>query len=394
MIKNLKDNAQDNIMAVIVAFVTLFAISFQHYFSKFISPETPLMNIGGIPFQHIEFVSILFTVAMLLGVIVSQFLLKEKIFKLVPICIALLGFIAIFIGMFTVDFFQKIAPTMRISHVIMTASRLNGIILSVSGIFVGIILSAVMNHTKRIIHALVLALILTIFAYSLNAFSTVYIVLGVAIVILAIVYGYIGVKNNSVKLPSENRILSVKIIDKISPIIIGGIISYFFVYGYYYFINTVGLSPIVFAVTSITAGIIWLLFSSITIHKYAKIVCALLVIALFIANACFPTISLLLVSIICGAALLGMCNNKEKKEIYSLICSCTGAIIFAIIAMVVNHYMAEITKFSSNRIVYEPSVYGFLILLGMIIIRVIIDYLRLFINTKSKLTQLSTEKDN
>lgn len=394
MIKNLKDNAQDNIMAVIVAFVTVFAISFQYYFSKFISPETPLMNIGGIHFQHIEFVSILFTVAMLLGVIVSQFLLKEKIFKLVPICIALLGFIAIFIGMFTVDFFQKLAPTMRISHVIMTASRLNGIILSVSGIFVGIILSAVMSHTKRIIHALVLALILTIFAYSLNAFSTVYIVLGVAIVILAIVYGYIGVKNNSIKLPSENRILSVKIIDKISPIIIGGIISYFFVYGYYYFINTVGLSPIVFAVTSITAGIIWLLFSSITIHKYAKIVCALIVIALFIANACVPTIGLLLVSIMCGAALLGMYNNKEKKEKYSLICSCAGAIIFAIIAMVVNHYMAEITKFSSNRIVYEPSVYGFFILLGMIIIRVIIDYLRLFINTKSKLTQLSAEKDN
>lgn len=394
MIKNLKDNAQDNIAAVIVAFVTLFAISFQYYFSKFISPETPLMNIGGIPFQHIEFVSILFTVAMLLGVIVSQFLLKEKIFKLVPICIALLGFIAIFIGMFTVDFFQKLAPTMRISHVIMTASRLNGIILSVSGIFVGIILSAVINHTKRIIHALVLALILTIFAYSLNAFSTVYIVLGVAIVILAIVYGYIGVKNNSVKLPSENRILSVKIIDKISPIIIGGSISYFFVYGYYYFINTVGLSPIVFAVTAITAGIIWLLFSSRTIHKYVKMVCALIVIALFIANACVPTISLLLVSIMCGAALLGMYNNKEKKEKYSLICSCAGAIIFAIIAMVVNHYMAEITKFSSNRIVYEPSVYGFLILLGMIMVSVIIDYLRLFINTKSKLTQLSAEKDN
>lgn len=394
MIKNLKDKSQDNVMAVIVAFVTVFALSFQYYFSKFISPETPLMNIGGIPFQHIEFVSILFTVAMLIGVIVSQFLLKEKIFKLVPICIALLGFIAIFIGMFTVDFFQKLAPTMRISHVIMTASRLNGIILSASGLFIGILLSAAMSHTKRIIHALVLALLLTVFAYSLNAFSTVYIVLGVAIVILAIVYGYIGVKNNSVELPSENRILSVKILDKISPIIKGGIISYFFVYGYYYFINTLGLSPIVFAVTAITAGMIWLLFSNITIHKYAKIVCVLIVISLFIANACVPTISLLLVSIMCGAAVLGMCNNKEKKEKYSTICGCAGAIIFAIIAMVVNHNMAEITKFSSNRIVYEPSVYGFLILLGMILICVIIDYLRLLINTKLELTQLSAEKDN
>lgn len=394
MIKNLKDKSQDNVMAVIIAFVMVFALSFQYYFSKFISPETPLMNIGGIPFQHIEFVSILFTVAMLIGVLVSQFLLKEKIFKLVPICIAVLGFIAIFIGMFTVDFFQKLAPTMRISHVIMTASRLNGIILSASGLFIGIILSAAMNHTKRIIHALVLALLLTVFAYSLNAFSSVYIVLGVAIVILAIVYGFIGVDNNSVKLPSENRILSVKMLDKISPVIKGGIISYFFVYGYYYFINTLSLSAIAFAVTAITAGIIWLLFSSITIHKYAKIVCALIVISLFVANACVPTISLLLLSIMFGAALLGMCNKKECKEKYSIISGCAGAIIFAIIAMVVNHYMAEITKFSSNRIVYEPSVYGFFILLGMIIISVIIDYLRLFIDTKSKISQLSAEKDN
>lgn len=394
MIKNLKDKSQDNVMAVIIAFVMVFALSFQYYFSKFISPETPLMNIGGIPFQHIEFVSILFTVAMLIGVLVSQFLLKEKIFKLVPICIAVLGFIAIFIGMFTVEFFQKLAPTMRISHVIMTASRLNGIILSASGLFVGIILSAAMNHTKRIIHALVLALLLTVFAYSLNAFSSIYIVLGVAIVILAIVYGFIGVDNNSVKLPSENRILSVKMLDKISPVIKGGIISYFFVYGYYYFINTLSLSAIAFAVTAITAGIIWLLFSSITIHKYAKIVCALIVISLFVANACVPTISLLLLSIMFGAALLGMCNKKECKEKYSIISGCAGAIIFAIIAMVVNHYMAEITKFSSNRIVYEPSVYGFFILLGMIIISVIIDYLRLFIDTKSKISQLSAEKDN
>lgn len=394
MIKNLKDKSQDNVMAVIIAFVMVFALSFQYYFSKFISPETPLMNIGGIPFQHIEFVSILFMVAMLIGVLVSQFLLKEKIFKLVPICIAVLGFIAIFIGMFTVDFFQKLAPTMRISHVIMTASRLNGIILSASGLFVGIILSAAMSHTKRIIHALVLALLLTVFAYSLNAFSSVYIVLGVAIVILAIVYGFIGVDNNSVKLPSENRILSVKMLDKISPVIKGGIISYFFVYGYYYFINTLSLSAIAFAVTAITAGIIWLLFSSITIHKYAKIVCELIVISLFVANACVPTISLLLLSIMFGAALLGMCNKKECKEKYSIISGCAGAIIFAIIAMVVNHYMAEITKFSSNRIVYEPSIYGFFILLGMIIISVIIDYLRLFIDTKSKISQLSAEKDN
>lgn len=394
MIKNLKDKSQDNVMAVIVVFVMVFALSFQYYFSKFISPETPLMNIGGIAFQHIEFVSILFTVAMLIGVIVSQFLLKEKIFKLVPICIALLGFIAIFIGMFTVDFFQKLAPTMRISHVIMTASRLNGIILSASGLFIGFLLSAAMSHTKRIIHALVLALLLTVFAYSLNAFSTVYIVLGVAIVILAIVFGYIGVKNNCIKLPSENTILSVKILDKISPVIKGGIISYFFVYGYYYFINTLGLSPIVFAVTAITAGMIWLLFSNITIHKYAKIVCVLIVISLFIANACVPTISLLLVSIAFGATLLGLCNKKDGKEKYSTICGCAGAIIFAIIAMVVNHNMAEITKFSSNRIVYEPSVYGFFILLGMILICVIIDYLRLLINTKLELTQLSAEKDN
>lgn len=375
MIKDLKDKYQDNFMAVLVTFVMVFALSFQYYFSKFISPETPLMNIGGIPFQHIELVAIIFTVAMIIGVLISTFLLKEKAIKFVPICIAILGMIAIFIGMFTVDLFQKIAPTMRISHVIMTASKLNGIILSASGLFVGVVLSTANGHSKRIMHALVIAILLTVFAYSLNAFNVIYIVLGVAIVILAIVYGFIGVNGNNVNMPKENRALIVKIIDKLSPVLKGGIISYFFVYGYYYFINTIGLKPIVFAVTAITAGLIWLMFSNITLHKYIKIACLALVVTLFIANICVPSVSLLLISIMFGASLLGMCSKKESIEKYSLICGCTGALIFAIIAMVVNHYLAEVTNFSSNRIVYEPSEYGLFILLGLIIVTALIDYI-------------------
>lgn len=383
MIKDFKEKSQDNVMAAIVAFVTVFALTFQYYFSKFISPETPLIKIGEINFQHIEFVSILFVISMFIGLIISTFLLKEKIFKLVPICIAVLGFIAIFIGMFTVDFFQKLAPTMRISHVIMIASRLNAIIIAVSGLFVGVIFNTVIGHSKRVFHSMVIALILSTFAYALNAFSIIYIVLGVAIVILGVAYGYIGINNDCVKSPIKIKTMPNKIIDKISLFSKGGIITYFYIYGYYYFKNTLSLSPIVFAVTAISCGLLWLMFSKITLHIYAKIICGIIVLSLFIATVCMPITSLLIISLLLGASLLGMCSNKESNEKFSAIYICFGAIVLGIIAIVINHYLAKVTVFSSNRIVSEPSIYGLLILLGLISVVAVIDYIKCLFKDKN-----------
>lgn len=391
MIKDLKNNSRDNILAIVIAFVTVFALTFQYYFSKFISPETPFFKIGTIPFQHIEFVAIVFVLAAIVGVLVSTFILKAKTSKLVPIFVALLGFIAIFIGMFSVDFLQKLVPTMRISHVIMTVSRLNGIILAASGFFMGLLLHEVAGQNKRVFHAVVIALILSVFAYSLNAFNFIYIVLGVAIVLLATVYGFIGVNKETVVLEQEETALSSKIVCNISALLRGGIITFFFVYGYYYFINTLAVSAVAFAVTAVACGLIWVLFSRLALPVYAKIACGVLAITLFIANACVPTVSLMIASLLLGAALIGMCNdNKSQKDSidkYKIISGLAGAFIFAIIAMLFNHYVSIVIVYSQNRIVYEPSVYGSIMLLALILVTAGLDFLKNNLKSKQKTEQ-------
>lgn len=391
MIKNLKNNSRDNILATVVVFVTVFALTFQYYFTKFISPETPFFKIGTIPFQHIEFVAIVFVLAAIVGALASTFLLKEKTQKILPICVALIGFIAIFIGMFSVDFLQKLVPTMRISHVIMTASRLNGIILAASGFFVGILLYVVAGQYKRIIHAMVLALILSVFAYTFNAFNLIYIVLGVAIVLLATVYGIVGVNKETVVFKQEEAALSNKIVCNISALLRGGIITFFFVYGYYYFLNTLGVSAQAFAVTAVACGIIWLLLSRLVMPIYAKILCGALAITLFVANACVPMVSLEIVALLIGAALVGMCNdNKRHKESidkYTIISGLAGAFIFAIIAMIFNHYVSSVIIYSQNRIVYEPSVYGSLMLLALILLTLGLNVLNYKLKAKQKINK-------
>lgn len=391
MIKDLKNNSRDNILAIVIAFVTVFALTFQYYFSKFISPETPFFKIGNIPFQHIEFVAIVFVLAAIVGVLVSTFILKAKTSKLVTIFVALLGFIAIFIGMFSVDFLQKLVPTMRISHVIMTVSRLNGIILAASGFFMGLLLHEVAGQYKRFFHAVVIALILSVFAYSLNAFNFIYIVLGVAIVLLATVYGFIGVNKETEVLEQEETALSSKIVCNISALLRGGIITFFFVYGYYYFINTLAVSAVAFAVTAVACGLIWVFFSRLALPVYAKIACGVLAIILFIANACVPTVSLMIASLLLGATLIGMCNDtksqKESIDKYKIISGLAGAFIFAIIAMVFNHYVSSVIVYSQNRIVYEPSVYGSIMLLALILVTAGLDFLKNYLKSKQKTEQ-------
>lgn len=383
MIKDLKEKSLDIITATVIAFISLFAMTFQYYSSKFVTPETPFLKIAGIPFQRLEFIAIVFVLAMSVGVLLSVFLFKEKTRKLLPICVVALGFIAMFIGMFSVDFLQTLLPTMRISHVIMTVSRLTGIMLAASGLFVGVLLYYCFKQGKKVVHALVIGLILSMFAYSLNAFNAVYIVFGVVAVLIAMLYGFIGI-GDSEYICDKNSLLSIRIMDNVISFLKAGSITFLFVFGYYYFVNTIAVSPIVFAVTAITSGIIWKIFSQFTFPLYAKVLCLIIALIFFITNAIVPLVSIVLIAIFASSALTGMCSNNKASNHASLISACVGALIFAVIAMLINHLLANVIEFSANRIVYEPSVYGWLILFGILLVETVIDIL--LKNTKTKLT--------
>lgn len=153
MKKFLNVNANGIALFSVIFSAVSFFITFDVYCKNQITPETPLLNIAGLPFLRMDFVLIIFSAAFIIGALLSTILKKCR--GLLPFVLGVFGCIALFIALFDVNTMQIFAPTMRISHVIMTVSRVIAIVFSVSGICVGAAVSALMN--KRISKTAVVA---------------------------------------------------------------------------------------------------------------------------------------------------------------------------------------------------------------------------------------------
>ncbi len=136
MMDKLKRNAHSiSAFSVIFYTVTLF-LTLDTYCKNRVTPETPLLNIAGLPFLRMDFVLIIFTAAFLIGTAIV-YLLKKSAPFLLPFALGVAGLLSLFIALFDVNTMQLFDPTMRISHVIMTVSRVLAIVAGVSGGFIG-----------------------------------------------------------------------------------------------------------------------------------------------------------------------------------------------------------------------------------------------------------------
>lgn len=179
-----KNTIHISAFSVVFYIVSIF-ITFDTYCKNQVTPETPLYNIAGLPFLRMDFILILFTAAFLIGSLVS-ILLKKGIKILLPLSLGVLGCIALFISLFDVNTMQIIDPTMRISHVIMTVSRVLAIVAGASGIFAGIAVMAVFNNLsskKPILISSVSAIILSVVANAENMQTVLYFVCAVLLLI-------------------------------------------------------------------------------------------------------------------------------------------------------------------------------------------------------------------
>lgn len=165
-IKNYVNTNSHNILAfVTLLFTVTFMLSFDNYSLTQITTETPLLNIAGTHYLRMDFILLLFGGSFLAGALIEMLLKKHsKILTTISTC--MLAIISLFVAILTVDLFQKLFPTMRISHVIMTLSRLLAILVGLSGVFVGINTSALCRvkvSTKSLVYAVITSLILAVF---------------------------------------------------------------------------------------------------------------------------------------------------------------------------------------------------------------------------------------
>lgn len=310
--KSLIEKNTINISAFsVVFFIISIFITFDTYCKNQVTPETPLYNIAGLPFLRMDFILILFTAAFLIGSFIS-ILLKKGIKNLLPLSLGVLGCIALFISLFDVNTMQIIDPTMRISHVIMTVSRVLAIVAGASGIFAGIAVTAIFNSLsskKPILISSVSAIIVGLIANAENMQTVLYFVCAVLFLICSLAVDFSKSLNLEISIPKVSKNALAEFISVLSTTVLFGI-------SYSVLCENAGISEIGFTATS---GLILLLL--------------------------FITLS-----------------DKQSCVINNL------ALFFgSIVSYICIHYASDVITYSGNRVVYViPYSIGIICLLFVI----------------------------
>lgn len=172
----LEKNAASAAVFSVVFYIVSVLLTLDIYCKNEVTPETPLLNIAGLPFLRMDFVLLVFTLAFLLGALFCV-LLKPAV-KWLPFGLGALGCIALFLCFFDVNTMQLLSPTMRISHVIMTVSRVLAIVAGASGVLAGFCLAALRSAAgqKAVLSAVVLAVLFSTGANAENGQTVQYFV--------------------------------------------------------------------------------------------------------------------------------------------------------------------------------------------------------------------------
>lgn len=390
MMNKLKLSAMPIITAFCAAFVIIFLSTFDSYALTNLTPETPFLKIADIPFHRIEFIVLLFSLTFTVGAVIGV-LLKKRIRILLPISAAIIGIIALIIGILDIDVMQKIIPMTRISHVIMTVSRLTGIILGISGLFVGILSCAMIKHGKYILSGIVVGAAISIFAEAANIYNVIYMSLGILIIIVAVLLQYVKHDQLVTYTPQQttNINISTKIIHYGNAFLTAGAAILIAIVGYIYFKFTLDTPTAIYTITIAAALAIYIVTYKLRVNNTTKLCLGVLCLIIWIAAIVIPDATLTALAIISSAMLLGACrsNSSAINSKYTIIAASAGCTVFAIIAVALNHCLAEIIKHSGNRVIYQVSEYAWIVLLAILAIILIKS---IFVNRKSAVEQTPT----
>lgn len=185
----LKKHKTDIVVSSIIFYIFSIFLSFDNYCKTQVTPETPLFNIAGLPFLRPEFISIIFTFAFIIGtLIVALFKKADKFF--LPFALGFTGILAVFISLFDVNTLQLFAPTMRISHVIMTVSQVLAIVAAVSGGFIGAACAVISRQkisSKAVLPCALSATVFSILANEENMQNGLFFISGILLLLGSIV---------------------------------------------------------------------------------------------------------------------------------------------------------------------------------------------------------------
>ncbi len=306
------------LFSVIFYIVSLF-LTFDVYCKNQVTPETPLLNIAGLPFLRMEFAAIVFSLAYCIGTIIAM-IFKKRLKMILSLSLGICGVLAMFFFVFSVDFMQVLSPTLRVSHVIMTVSRVLAIVAGVSGGFVGavfFVLSQKAVYRKTIIFSILTAIIFSTFSNLENLQPVLYLLCAILLISSSIAndFSECEIQMHNDDLPPAEKVIAFA-------------------------------DLAIFVIMLMTAdGVLYV-------------------------NAGFSQISVALISgliIICASVF---CRKQ------SVLLSGISLLFGTVAGYIITHYVSQIIAYSGNRVLYKTSYYIWIICIAVLAVLNIFAYTR------------------
>lgn len=379
-----------NVFSLIMFLMTMM-LSFDRFCFDTITTETPLLKIGTLPFSRMEFITIIFALSGVFGVL-TGILAKKKNRKYSSVIPTILGMITLFVVLFDIDMLQILAPDMRISHVTMTLSRMMAIILGITGFLYGV--AIVMLETKKEDIMFALAGILASTFLSLTALIDKQYIF--VYTLMAIVLIVIGISGDFFKKAQENEgdILSQSDIRKscvlyfVDKIISVFSITIFASVSYSYIVTNLGYSLAAYTIC-ISLMFVFMCIAKTASAKYE--VCKYLIIAinavsiiLSIMAIFINTLVIVILSCIAFGTAFGLAPSKDNKHKTADKLSLSLSVLTgSIISYIIIHKMSDITIYSANRVVYALTSKFYILIAVCFAIKLIIQIIDC-INSQNK----------
>lgn len=367
-----------NLFATLL-FVFIFFFTFDTYGLNQVSPELVLINLFGMPFARMELVAILFSLTFAVGTAASL-LLKNKSKKILSLSLAVIGVVTMLVAILDVDLLQSLLPTMRISHVIMTLSKLSAFAIGAMGLFVGFNFATITKYASKIdikviIIVLAIAFIVSILSIAENLYLAVYFVLAVFIFVAAIVSQYttdgefesVEKKNFDLLFEVSDFVVTLGIVFAILTANLFMMFTLQFeIYSCLAVLLSMGISFALARYVKICERIKYVIFGISAVMTIVSVFAQVDI--LFILSSCLVMFT------------FGSLKRKEKQSSLSILISSGGAFVGAVLAYVFNHFVSDVTTFSGNRVVYAIKSWFFLLILAAMSVGIII---RLIIQVRS-----------
>lgn len=364
-------SASLNLLATLIYVFVIF-FTFDTYSLTQVTPELVLMNMFGLPFARMELVAILFGITFAVGAVISV-LCKDKSKKLLSLSLALNGVIALLIAVLDVDLLQSIFPTMRISHVIMTLSRLSAFAVGATGLFVGFNLTTHVKYTpkigaKSIFIAVLTAFVLGILSFSEGLYLLTYI-LSAAILFAAAIISQYAPNTDVAALHSK-----CDFYQSAKSFLVAFAVAFMLLAGNAYMTFTLKFNGYA------CLAVLFLMIISYAFARQSKLpriakymLYGAGVAATIVSTFVHTDVVIIACNIIIMAAFGATMSNQESTS-HSMLAMSGGIIVAAVLAYVFNHYVSDVTTYSGNRVVYCIKGWFYLLTMGVLLVAIALQF--------------------